>query len=241
MTTVLVHGVPETPAIWDPLAAQLPGDVERLQLPGFGTPLPDGFEPTMNRYAAWLHDELQQRSDVDLVAHDWGAILALRVLQDRPDGVRSWAVDMGDLDADFTWHDLAQVWQTEGAGEEFMDGMLAVSDEERAQLLIASGVPQPGALDMASRIDRTMADAILTLYRSAVDIGTEWGPGIDRITGPGLVLEADNDPFRAAGRTARLAERTGATLATLPGCGHWWMLDDPATAAARLTDWWSQQ
>ncbi len=240
MTAVLVHGVPETPALWDPLRAQLSRDVTTLGMPGFGSALPDGFEPTMESYAGWLHGELAAiDGPIDLVAHDWGAILSLKVLADPPDGIRSWALDMGNLDDDFVWHDLAQVWQTPEAGEAFMEGMLAVSDDERAGLLIASGVPESGALAMAASIDRTMADAILTLYRSAVNVGREWGPGIDRINGPGLVIEATGDAFRAPDSAARLAERTGAGVATLDGCGHWWMLDDPATAARILHEFWA--
>ena len=53
MTAVLVHGVPETAHVWDPLTEHLAGDVVTLSLPGFGAPLPDGFEPTMASYAAW--------------------------------------------------------------------------------------------------------------------------------------------------------------------------------------------
>src|SRR5512141_1277055 len=101
MTALFVHGVPETPSVWAPLIAELGRvDVATLQLPGFGCPIPDGFEPTMYRYAEWLASELQGFEQVDLVVHDWGAILALRVLADQPANVRSWATDMGDLGED---------------------------------------------------------------------------------------------------------------------------------------------
>ena len=41
---VLVHGNPETAAIWDPLIAELGrDDVVALSPPGFGAPVPDGF------------------------------------------------------------------------------------------------------------------------------------------------------------------------------------------------------
>lgn len=241
MTAVLVHGVPETKELWGPLATHLTGhDVVTLALPGFGTPLPDGFEPTMEVYADWLRSELDaMQGPVDLVAHDWGALLALRVLADRPEHVASWVLDASNLDDDFVWHETAQLWQTPGAGEEFMAGMLSASIDERAALLAGSGVPEPGAVEMAGSIDATMAAAILSLYRSAANIGAEWGPGVDRITGPGLIVDAANDPFRAAGSTARLAERTGAEIVTLADSGHWWMLDDPAGVAAAITDFWA--
>jgi len=240
VTVALVHGVPETTVVWEPLVGELGHeDVACLPLPGFGTPLPDGFEPTMDAYAAWLADELARLGDVDLVGHDWGALLSLRVLADRPANVRSWAVDAGDLGEDFRWHDLALVWQTPGEGEAFMDGLLAAPIEERAALLVASGVPAEGAHPMAACFDATMAAAILGLYRSATEIGTTWDAGLDAIEAPGLVLASGRDPFRAPGRAERLARRTGAQLVELPDAGHWWMLEDPGAAAAALSQFWA--
>ena len=87
-------------------------------------------------------------------------------------------------------------------------------------------------------VSDTMGTAILALYRSATNIGPEWGPGIDQITGPGLLIEALDDPFRTPGSGQALADRTGAGIASLSGCGHWWMLDDPAAAATAINDFW---
>lgn len=239
MPAVFVHGVPETPVVWRSLVDRLDrDDVVLLQLPGFGCPLPDGFEPTMYRYAEWMAGELAGLGEVDLVAHDWGALLALRVLADRPANVRSWALDSGDLGADFRWHDVALLWISP-EGEAFMDGLLQASAPDRAAVLAASGVPEAGAADMAAAFDATMASAILALYRSSVDIGNEWGPGIDSIRGPGLLLESMQDPFRNAGRVRRLADRTGATVVELPDAGHWWMLESPESAATVVTDFWA--
>ena len=59
MTIVLVHGVPETSAVWEPLKAELGrSDVEAVRLPGFGTPRPYGFGATKEEYVAWLVAEL---------------------------------------------------------------------------------------------------------------------------------------------------------------------------------------
>ena len=241
MTAVFVHGVPETAAVWEPLAAHLGrGDVELLDMPGFGSPLPEGFEPTMHAYADWLAGELERFDDIDLVTHDWGALLALRVLADRPGNVRSWATDVGDLSADFQWHATAKTWQTPGEGEALVEGFVGASAQDRAALLTATGVPESGARTMAEAIDETMGAAILTLYRSATDIGNEWGPGIDRIEGPGLLIASGQDPFRSTSRARRLAERTGAEIVELPEAGHWWMLEQPEQAAGILRDFWSR-
>lgn len=240
MTVVLLHGVPETPALWDPLVAALGrDDVVAPRLPGFGSELPAGFDASMGAYADWLADELARHDEVHLVCHDWGALLSLRVLADRPANVASWVTDAGDLSDDFRWHDTARTWQTPGDGEAMVDGMVTATVEDRTAILEAIGVPAPHAGTMAEAFDRTMGEAILALYRSAVDIGTEWGPGVDRIQGPGLVVESGKDPFRAAGRARRLADRTGADVLELPEAGHWWMLEDPDGVATHLRAFWS--
>jgi pimeloyl-ACP methyl ester carboxylesterase len=61
-TTVLVHGNPETSAIWGPLIdalAERGRTTVALSPPGFGAPVPDGFDPTMDAYAEWLVSELE--------------------------------------------------------------------------------------------------------------------------------------------------------------------------------------
>jgi pimeloyl-ACP methyl ester carboxylesterase len=76
MTVVLVHGNPETDAIWSPLVEALGrDDVVRLSPPGFGAPLPAGFAATMPEYRDWLEGELAAFDEpVDLVGHDWAAV-----------------------------------------------------------------------------------------------------------------------------------------------------------------------
>lgn len=241
MTAVFVHGVPETPAVWAPLVGALDrDDTAALQLPGFGCPLPDGFEPTMYRYADWLAAELAAFDEVDLVVHDWGAILALRVLADQPANVRSWVSDMGDLGGDFRWHGTARTFQTPGEGEAAVDAMVSAGPDDKAALLVAVGVPEAHAAETARHLDRTMGLSILALYRSAVDVGTAWGPGIDAIDAPGLLIESGRDPFRSPARVRRLAERTGADLVELPEAGHFWMLEDPPGVARVLAGFWGR-
>src|SRR3954454_2959219 len=74
MTVVLVHGNPETDAIWGPLVGALGrDDVVRLSPPGFGAPLPADFPMTYLAYRDWLERELERfDTPVDLVGHDWG-------------------------------------------------------------------------------------------------------------------------------------------------------------------------
>ena len=93
MPAVLVHGVPETPSVWEPLCSRLDrSDVVMPQLPGFGCPRPAGFGATKEDYVAWLIGELELlKADgpIDLVGHDWGGLFVLRVACTRPDLLRS--------------------------------------------------------------------------------------------------------------------------------------------------------
>ena len=116
---VFVHGNPETAAIWDPIAQELDREIIRLSPPGFGNPVPAGFEVSVIGYREWLIDELTQLGEpVDLVGHDWGGAHVVGVAMTRPDLLRSWASDtLGIFEPDYVWHELAQTWQTPGAGE----------------------------------------------------------------------------------------------------------------------------
>ncbi len=242
MQVVFVHGVPETSQVWDHLRNHLSSDDHAaLSLPGFGCALPDGFTAGMDEYADWLIAELE-RSDapVHLVGHDWGGLLVIRAVSLRPDLVASWVTDVaGTMDPHFEWHAVAKIWQTPGEGEKMMDAHLALDPAERGTLLVPLGVPVADATEMGKAVDKTMADAILSLYRSATAVHERWGPDFTDIPAPGLVLVPSDDPFAAGNASGRVAERAGARVAVLEGMGHWWMLTDPEACAARLEEFWA--
>ena len=101
------------------------------------------------------------------------------------------------------------------------------------------GVPSDAAAAMGGWADATMAASILDLYRSAVDVGKEWGPDFRDIPRPGLVVIPSEDPFLSADGARSGAERAGAQTADLDGLGHWWMLQDPGRGARLLEDFWA--
>ena len=242
---VLVHGNPETDAIWGPLRDALGrDDVVTLSPPGFGSPLPDGFDATFTAYRDWLERELESiGGTIDLVGHDWGGITIGIAMTHRPDLVRSWTTDaLGILDADYVWHDMAQVWQTPGAGEEFVDQMMSGSVDERTERLAALGIPSEIAAPLAAAQGPTMAQAILALYRSAVQPAmSEAGRNLEAAAArPGLAIIASADDFMGSQDIRRRAAgRAGARTVVLEGLGHWWMIEDPAGAADALTDFWA--
>jgi pimeloyl-ACP methyl ester carboxylesterase len=238
MPAVFVHGVPDTHRLWDPLRSHLQrSDVVAVSLPGFGAPMPGGFSATKEAYVDWLIDEITRLSEpVDLVGHDWGSLLVQRVVSLRPDLIRTWACGDGPVDVDYVWHDLAQQWQTPGVGEQLM---AMATPEMLADGLIGAGVPAAHARETARYVDQTMQDAILRLYRSAVNVGREWQPDVEKITRPALVLWSKDDPYVAPIFAERLAARVRGELVLLEGCGHWWPLERPAEAAAALERFWA--
>ena len=237
MPAIFVHGVPDTERVWHAVLARLGRrDVLTVSLPGFGHAPPAGFDATKDAYAAWLVEELAARgAPVDLVGHDWGAILVLRAACLRPDLVRSWAAGSGPLDAEYVWHKTARLWQTPEVGEQVMTKLTAAALEKG---LAAEGVPPADARETGARVDDTMKRCILRLYRSAVTLGSEWGPDLDRLTVPGLVLWGERDPYAAPTWGERLARRTKARFVAFPGCHHWWPLERPAEVAEQLTLHW---
>ncbi len=244
MTVVLVHGNPETDAIWGPLVRVLGrDDVVRLSPPGFGAPLPGDFPATFLAYRDWLEAELAAfDTPVDLVGHDWGGGHVVNLVMHRPELVRSWASDVvGLFDPDYVWHDLAQVWQTPGAGEELIESMVGGSLADRAAQMAALGIPDEVAAELAAGQGPEMGRAILALYRSATQPAMAEASRTlaNAAARPGLSLLATADPFIGGDDTRRrAAERAGARTVELEGLGHWWMLEDPVRGAKALSDFW---
>jgi len=249
MPKVFVHGNPETSAIWSSLFTALKDkgidDLVALSPPGFGAPLPPGFEATQTGYRNWLVQQLEQLGgNIDLVGHDWGAGHVYGVLAERPDLLRSWAADCaGMVHPDYSWHDMAQVWQTPGEGEEAVAGMFGRTEQESREVLISFGMPEDIASAIAPAQDELMGKCVLSLYRSApqpemVQLGERLKTTEQR---PGLVFIASEDFYAGTPEMCTsVAENLGADVYTLEGLGHWWMFEGATLAAAALERHWNR-
>ena len=245
MPLVLVHGVPETAAVWDPLRQELARtDVITLSPPGFGSPVPAGFAATANDYLSWLVRELDKiHGPIDLVGHDWGGGHVQRVAGTRPGLIRSWCTDIaGGTDPTYVWHDLAQTWQTPGVGEAAVAQMFGAPFDEQVAEFVGLGMTREAAEASAKAGGPDMGKCILALYRSAMDLDSfDWGERLGAAQRrPGLVINATADLSTGGPEFAhRAAVRLGAREAVLDGLGHWWMLQDPKQGAAALNDFYA--
>jgi pimeloyl-ACP methyl ester carboxylesterase len=245
MTTCLIHGVPETAAVWDRVAPLLDHQpLVRLSPPGFGAPLPPGFTATIEEYRRWLITELERFDQpVHLLGHDWGAVHAVNVAMTRPELVRSWVGDvLGLFDQDYRWHDLGQVWATPGDGEDAIKAMIEPSVAQRAASLIDGGMHGDVALSVAEGQNADMGDSILRLYRDAIQPAmARLGDGLERAAArPGLSILASDDHLAGTDEQRRRAStRAGAQIAVLDGLGHWWFTQDPREAAAVINQFWT--
>lgn len=239
MAIVLVHGNPETEAIWDDLVPHLRGDVVRLSPPGFGAAIPAGFDCSTDAYRDWLAGELGKLTQpIDLVGHDWGGGHVVRIAMERPELIRSWASDiLGCFDADYVWHDMAQAWQTADVGEQAIAQMASAPADARVQRYESLGVTPAIARKVVAGADAELGRAILALYRSAAQPAMRnFGAGLSRAAArPGLALIATEDTYCGGETLARRsAERAGAKVAVLQGAGHWWMCQQPKQGAEAI-------
>jgi pimeloyl-ACP methyl ester carboxylesterase len=241
---VLVHGNPETAAVWDPLVAELGrADVVRLSPPGFGAPVPDGWAATVAEYRDWLIRELVAIGEpVDLVGHDWGGGHVLNVAMARPDLLRSWCSDLvGCFDPDYVWHPAARCWQTPGDGEAAVAALIADPGPKVAEM-VSRGLDGRVAEAMARHYDEALARCVLGLYRDAAQPAmAELGrslPAAARRPGLAIIATQDHNVGTVEMRR-RSADLAGAHVEVLDGLGHWWMTQDPRRSAAALTDFWA--
>jgi pimeloyl-ACP methyl ester carboxylesterase len=239
MPALLIHGNPDTARLWDRVREQLEdyGDeVVAADLPGFAEPAPDGFPCTKEAYVDWIVERLEELGGrVDLVGHDWGSLLVQRVASVRSDLLTSVTCGGAAVDTEYEWHPLAQVWQTPGEGERYMEEEL--TDEFGISHLIENGVP-PEDARRNMWLTPHGKDTILKLYRSAVHVGAEWQPDLERLDLPAMVIWGRTDPYVPLEWAERLAERMTAELVVLE-CGHWWPYERPRETADALLQLWS--
>lgn len=244
---LFIHGVPDSPAIWRPLLAALDlGDapIAVPALPGFTGPLPAGFPATKEAYADWAVGQAEMlfaaHGPIDIIGHDWGALIAQRVAMLRPDLIRSWAISNAVIEPGYRGHRIARIWNTPVLGEIFM--ALSKADKLAAGLA-AQGIPADIAAEEAEQWkNKDKRRAILTLYRSAkgLSFAHDWALDIPKLPANGALIWGAGDPYVDLAVAQRYAAATGTPLTVIKGAGHWAIAERPAAVAAALRALWDR-
>ena len=243
---VFIHGVPDTPNLWQPLIAALgltEGDYVAPALPGFAAPVPNGFSCTKEAYTDWLIAQIQAAAEqsggpVRIVGHDWGALLTLRTCSLRPDLIASWCVSNAVIDSQYSGHRMARMWATPLLGEFVMMGMRNSARMEAA--LIEQGVPKQIAAHDAAAIDKTMRQSILKLYRSArgLRFSGQWEDDLAKLPKDGHLYWGEHDPYVDLKVAQRFSERWNVPLTVARGAGHWAVAERAEDFASLLKSIW---
>ena len=240
---LFLHGVPDTPSMWDPVISELglATDAYRAPaMPGFVAPAPADFGSTKEAYVDWYIDEIAkahaEAGPVDLVGHDWGAIITIRVASLRPDLVNSWCVANALPHPEYKWHRMARMWQTPILGE------LVMASTRKGQLckaLHAAGIPADLASIEASHWSPHMRKAILNLYRSAKTAGSEWWDETKNLPERGLVFWGEDDPYVPTWVAEKFCAETGTRLEKQTETGHWSIIERADVLAGLLKEHWA--
>lgn len=159
----------------------------------------------------------------------------MRVASLRPDLVRSWAAGSGPVNGTYKWHSLAKIWQSPD-GEKWMRDL---NPADFAAFMAKSGLTPVQAKETAERIDYTMKHSILPLYRSAVEVGKEWQPGLTEVSSPGLVFWGERDYSCPVVFAHKLGQDAGAGRVLVLEAAHWVIIERSAEVALALEEHWA--
>lgn len=228
---VLIHGSGDSARCWKRMLQALrwdPGQVVALDLPGHGqrlsAPLPT--PPTVEAYAAAVRDELAVRGAerVTLVGHSLGSAIALRLALDAPTlverlvligagarlRVSAALLATARTEPDTAWRELVALGH-------------APDHQHMVAPYVAASAP---VAQRALNNDLTACDGFDVIGQ------------VGRVAQPTLVLVGDADRLTPPRYAAYLGEHLPhATLATIPGAGHY-LLDEAPDEVARVLRAW---
>jgi pimeloyl-ACP methyl ester carboxylesterase len=246
---VFVHGNPGSGADWLGLLNRVGGFTRAVawDAPGFGqADKPSDFPQDVDNHAAFIGAALDRLGidRVHLVLHDFGGPWGLAWAATDPDRFASVVLADTGLLIDYRWHRLARIWQTPGLGELFM----ATATRPAFRALLREGNPRRLHRDFVDRMyddfDRGTRQAVLRLYRSAIDIGTtsrRLSTALRPLNRPALVLWGAHDPYLP--KTLAWQQREtfpDAEVVILDGSGHWPFVDDPDRCEDLVADFLRQ-
>lgn len=235
---VLLHGNPDTHAVWAPVVERLAARHRCItpDLPGFGrSRAPDDFDCSLAAQGAWVAGLLDQLGldRVHLVVHDVGGAYGLAFASQNPHRLRSLTIFNTNFFPDYKWHFWARVWRTRVLGEIAM----AIANRPLFVRELRRGSPNMTteyARAAYAEFGRDARRMVLRWYRAMdPEVYVGWDDKLLAATArtPTQVLWGDRDPFVSPAT----AERYGAgSVQHFADHGHWLMIEDPDAAASAI-------
>jgi pimeloyl-ACP methyl ester carboxylesterase len=228
-----LHSAPTSSDDWLPYLERTGGIAP--DLPGFGRSVKAGnLEYTLDAYESFLQLLLEaiEVEQVKLVAHGWGAAIALGFCRRHPGRVERLVLcDAVPLLEGFRWPRFVRVLKSPALGELIMG---SVNRRMLARLLRSASVeadawPETRIDAVWEQFDQGTQRAILRLHRSLDDRGlVSAGDGLERFAQPTLIVWGELDPWFHPTFARVYAERIpAAELELIAGAGHWPWLDRP--------------
>jgi haloacetate dehalogenase len=229
---LLLHGVPQTSAMWGPVADELCRDriVLAPDLKGLGGSEARGpydVATLAREMAALVLHEVD--GQVDVVGHDWGGVVALALAGVRPELVRRLVV----INAPYRKVDMLRLWYAAAFSIPVVpEALFAATNGRVVERMLAAGARLPMDVDRKNRYvaaydDPRRVKAMLSYYRAATRarLGALVGRH-DRLPDAkpqsALVIWGAADPAMplAIGEAVATNLGTHTELVSLPGVGH---------------------
>lgn len=236
---LMLHGWPDTRALWDGTVAALQDSATcaRLTLPGFEIgPSATGLDD-MCQLLRQIVDRISPERPVTLMLHDWGCIFGYEFAMRQPDRVaRLVAVDVGD-------HNSSAL-----LGEWGLKEKLSVMGY---QIWLALAWQIGGSL--GTRMTRAMArwlrcptEPERITHKMNYPYAMQWfgraggfkGAAQIKLPMPLLFVYGERKPFmfHSSKWLEKVAATPGCAVQGLP-CGHWVMVSRPEAFHARVREW----
>lgn len=234
---------------WEPLWAELAADfaLSGIDLPGQGrSPDPDRSRDYQWQCAEAVIAAMEPDGPQHLVGHSFGATVALRVANLRPDLVRSLVLFEP---IQFVWLKDAghPQWERIIAEERPFYEAMRAGDNLRAAELFLSRWGLPGAWEqMPQEVRQQFAEKmwLIDIQRHAILEDNDWRMTLDDLAAmemPALVMHgAESPPVMAAMSEVTAAHLGRARVIEVAGAGHMLPITHAAEVARHLRDFWAE-
>lgn len=241
---LMLHGSPDTGAMWEPVIERLKNKVRciAIDLPGFGrSTMPANFDMSVDNFAEVVNgllDALGIQEPIYLLSADFGSHYAQPFLVKYPQRVRGVVVSNSTFHSEYGWHGFAKLYRVPLLGEFLAmtpKSMVKNSMKQFAPALPESYVDASFASGFGSaKVRKT----ILRMYRERTPskdfVG--WDEKSKQLMQqkPSMVLWGDRDPFA----DSSFADKFGAKqVHHFKDYSHWLPLEAPDAYAEKLILW----